>query len=511
MSTLPATPQKKNRDIMHVIIAVIIGLIIGVVIPEGNGITQQGLTILALFVPTLYLWLAVAPTTWVSILFLAAFAMTGIRTPAALWQQSVGSFTFTLVMAFMIFDHCLKETGVVRRLADWFITRKFTQGRPYLFLAMFFASNLIIGIFMQNLALAIIFVALTKRICDSIGVQKGDSLYTLMFVGVVWGNAVNHVASPIGKSIPNIVIGLAYTNFGIRISFAHWLIIGIPFLILMLVVTMVVVRIFKPDVTALKNFDLENFRKDVKPLGNRGKIALGALAVIFIIIMVPETLAVMGYRPAIVDFTIRMTITTWILLIVALLSFIRAKDKGSSESQPVLIFKDAVKEVDVGILLFIAALLFVGGPLGHADAGFVAWLGNIFGPVVEALPLILVFAILSLIALVLTQFMASTLVATIVFFIGLAVFATAAVSPAEGVAPFGEFVSSTSLAWVVIGTMAACIGISIPASTATTPLYYGPHIEVKPVVRVNIIFILLTLVAVMAVVPIALAIFRTVV
>ncbi|MCL2366069.1 MAG: SLC13 family permease [Oscillospiraceae bacterium] len=509
MANLPMTQGKKNRDIMHIFIAIIIGLLIGIVIPPGNGITREGLTVLAIFVPTLYLWMAIAPTTWVSILFLAAFAMTGIRTPGQVWSQSVGHFTFTLVMIFMLFDNCLRETGAIKSVSDWFITRKFTQGRPYLFLFMFYASNLIIGLFMQNLALAIMFVALTTKICASIGVKRGDSLYTIMFLGVVWGNAVNHIASPIAKSIPNIIIGLVNNTLDVHLSYAQWIMVGFPFMVVMLGVTMLGVRIFNPDVTPLRNFDISEFRKERKPLGKRGKIALGALVAIFLVIMIPETLFVMGVENAILSFIISQTITVWAIVMVVILCLIRVKDEGSGEVKPVLDFPAAMKDVNVGVLLFIACVIFIGGPLGAGSAGIVDWMGNIFGPIAAALPMILTFALFCFIALLLTNFMASTVVATIMFFMGVAVFVGTNII---GVDAYGnnivEFITSPmSMAWVMIGSFAGCIGVSIPASTATTALYYGPHIEVRDTWKCNIIFLLLTLVAVVAMTPLAYAVF----
>ena len=509
---------------MHIAIAIVIGVIFGVVLPEGNGITQEGLTVLAIFVPTLYLWMAIAPTTWVSILFLAAFAMTGIRTPAQLWQQSVGHFTFMLVLAFMMFDNCLRETGATKYLSNWFITRKFTQGKPYLFLTMFFASNLVIGFFVQNVALAIVFVTLTANLLGSIGLKKGDRLYTLMFVGIVWGNAVNHIASPIGKSIPNIIIGLVNGNTDATITWAQWITVGVPFLVAMLIVTMIAAKIYlrKEDVELLKKFDVVAYKKEkLEPLVTRGKIALIALLAIFVVIMVPDILNGFGMGNVVTLFITRMTITVWALVMVVLLCLIRIREKASGEVKPVLNFSEAMKDVDVGILLFITVVIFIGGPLGASSAGIVDWMGNIFSPIVQAIPLVAIFALLGLLALILTQLMASTVVATIMFWMGVAVFAVGGVFNADGefiryliageVLAEGEvqrfITSSTSLPWVMIGSFAACIGIFIPASTATTALYYGPHIQVSETWKTNIIFLLLTLVAVVAMIPIALAVF----
>ncbi|MCL2170094.1 MAG: hypothetical protein FWB74_08740, partial [Defluviitaleaceae bacterium] len=65
----------------------------------------------------------------------------------------------------------------------------------------------------------------------------------------------------------------------------------------------------------------------------------------------------------------------------------------------------------------------------------------------------------------------------------------------------------TALGFIIIGTIAACMGVMMPASTASTALYYGEHIGVRDNLKINIIFLLLTLFAIVALSPIAVAVF----
>jgi len=485
----------KNRDIIHVVIAIAIGLAIWLIVPPVNGLTAEGVIVLAVFVPTLYLWIMIGPISWVSILFLAVFVMTGIRAPGEVWAGSVGHPTFILVTVFMLFDNCLRETGAIRSLSDWFVTRKFTQGRPYLFLFMFFASNLVLGIIMQNLALAIMYVTLASNLCKSLGIKKGDSLYTVIMLGTVWGNAVNHIASPIAKSIPNIVIGLVDTNLGINLSYVQWLMIGIPFIAIMLVVIMLCVRIYNPDVTALENFDIDAFSKSVKPMGLRGKIAMGALVVLFLLIIIPEVLYMVRLRNALTDFMMGATITTWVIITIVVLNLVRIKDNG--ELKPVLNFSAAVKDVNFGLMFFIAAVIFAGSPVGAESAGIVAAVGSLLAPVAAALPTIGVIAMLCFFAIIMSNFMASTVVATIMFITGIALFTVP-----------GFCIPPVAMAFVMVGSFAGSMGVIMPASTASTALYYGEHIEVKKCIVINILFLFFALIGAIALTPLAIAVFR---
>lgn len=479
-----------RRDLMHVIIAAIIGLLIGFVIPPGNGLTQEGLTLLAIFVPTVYMWVTLN-TTWVSLLFLALLPATRIVTPGQMWSSSLGHFAVTLILVFVLLDSCLQETGAIKKMSNWFITRKFIQGRPYAFMAMFFASNLFIGIFMQNMALMVMYLALTVNVCENLGLKKGDSLYTCLMLGTLWGNCVLSVASPIAKSIPNVVIGLVYSNLGVRITYAQWFALGIPFMILMLAIIMIVVRIINPDVTALKNFNINEFKKDDKPLGLRGKIALYAMLVLILIILLPELILFFGAGgtlAAIARYFVQISVTVPAIIIVAALSFIRVREDGQSKS--VMNFAEAAKSVPVSLLLFIAVVVSVGGPLGAESAGIVAWLGNVFEPVATALSPFWLAAVMVVVAIIATQVLSNTVIATMFFLMGTALLAGAGtINPAA----FG-----------IIAAFASCIAFILPPSFVGAALYYGgDHIHPKQVFKYNLITIVLAMILISALIPLA--------
>jgi sodium-dependent dicarboxylate transporter 2/3/5 len=177
-----------------------------------------------------------------------------------------------------------------------------------------------------------------------------------------------------------------------------------------------------------------------------------------------------------------------------ILSFIRIQQDGTAK--PVLDFTAAVKDVNLGLFLFIAAVLFAGAPIGAESAGIIAWIGNILGPLAESLPAIGVIAMLSLIAIILTNFIASTVVVTIMFIMGSALFVTSG------------YVSATAMAFVMIGTFAGSMGVLLPASTVSTGLYYGEHIEVRKCFKINLVYLALTLLAIIALTPLVTALFR---
>lgn len=167
--------MNKNKTYLHVAVALILGLLIGFGVQPENGLTVLGVRVLAVTIPTLYLWLTVN-TSWCALLFLALLILTGAMTPTEVWAGSMGHFAVITMIVFSILNYALKETGVIDRAAAWFISRRIAKGRPLVFLGLFFLSNLIIGMFVDNLSLAIIYVGLAIALADKIGVKRGRSV-----------------------------------------------------------------------------------------------------------------------------------------------------------------------------------------------------------------------------------------------------------------------------------------------------------------------------------------------
>ncbi|MCL1948585.1 MAG: SLC13 family permease [Turicibacter sp.] len=479
------------REYIHLLIAVAIGLGAFFGIAPANGLTEQGVTVLAIVLPTIYLWLFVN-THWVSLLFLGLLAMTEIMTPNQVWSGALGHFAITLVLAFSILSNCLNDTGAIKNIANWFITRKFVQGRPYAFMAMFFASNLVIGMFMQNLALAVMYVALTAKICENLGLKKGDSLYNAMMLGTFWGNGVLSIASPIAKTLPNILIGLVYSNLGVQITYGQWFAVGIPFSLIMFAIIMLCIRLANPDTTPLKRFKISDLEHESQSLSLRGKIALIGMLTLILIILLPEILVTLGVFVPVASYFVRMGATVPAIAIIILLSVLKVRENG--EVVPVLDFAKSTKNVPINLLLFVAAVVIMGVPMAAEASGIVDWIHNLLNPVTQGLPAFGLVVVLTLISVALTNFLSNTVVLTLTFHLGAALLAG---SPYIGPIPFAVLIA-----------FASCMACLTPSAVMTAPLYYGPeHLKAKVVAKNNLIFLVLAVAVIIAMTPLVISIF----
>lgn len=466
-----------KKEYIHYLIALIIGIVIWFALPASNGLTDIGVHVIAILIPVLYLWLT-TNTHWTCFLALALLVMTQAMTANEVWAGSMGHFVVITVLAYMLLNICLKETGVINKIAIWFVTRKFVQGRPYAFMAMFFASNVIIGMFMDNLSLAVIYIGITSVLCEEIGVKKGDSFYTCMFTGVMWGNIILSIASPIAHALPNIIMGSAEAQLGITITYGQWLAVGVPFAALCYLAIMLVVLIWRPDTTAFKNFDVEAVKKKYPPLDARGKFSAFIFILVIFFVLAPSILKDVNPFFAYLN---NIGVVIPALLAIVVLALVRMDGK------PILNVPAAMKEVAWPPIIFAGTVSVFATPLSADNTGISQWLGNIFS-FVNGLPPFAVVVILMVFAIIMTNFLSNTVTMVLFFNIGVIVLA-------NGNTNMGVF--------TIIIALAASMASLTPSAAVPSPLFFGPgHVTMKNTLKWNLIWIPLTFVILVVLFPI---------
>ncbi len=453
-----------------------LGLLIAFGIRPDNGISSLGVHVLAVTVASLYLWLTVN-TSWCSLLFLGLLVMTGAMTPNAVWAGSMGHFAVITMIVFSMLNYALKDTGVIDRIAAWFITRKIARRRPYVFLGLFFLSNLVIGMFVDNLSLAVIYVGIAAVLAEKIGVKKGDPFYACMFIGILWCNVVISIASPIAHAPVLILIGMMQNQLGISVSYGQWLSIGVPFAAVMFVVMMIAVFIWRPDASAYLSFDFDGFRKAEaeQVWDKRSKITAVVFILAVLAILLPEVLK--GVFPTVCGYLSDIGVVVPAILAVCALCLIQ------TDGKPILDYARAAGTLPLSAIIFAGVVCVMSTPFSSEDTGISVWLSNIIQPAFAALSPLTAMILLTLAALIMTNFLSNVVTMVIFFNIGVALLG-------GGELNIGAYA-------VIIG-FASSMAALTPSACAPAPLIFGPgHATVGGVLKANLVFILLSFAAIL--------------
>ncbi len=475
--------MNQKRTYLHVGISLILGLLLGFGLQPTGGLTPLGIRVLAVTIPTLYLWLTVN-TSWCALLFLGLLILTGAMTPTEVWAGSMGHFAVITMIVFSILNYALKETGVIDKAASWFISRKIARGRPLVFLGLFFLSNLVIGMFVDNLSLAVIYVGLASALAEKIGLKKGDPFYACMFIGILWCNVVISIASPIAHAPVLILIGMIQSQLGITVSYAQWLAVGIPFAIVMFLAMMAAVAVWRPDATAFLAFDPQSLERG--PLSKKGKIT----AVIFLLAVIAILLPEVGktFAPELFSVWSQIGVVVPAILAVCALCLI------SVDGRPVLDFQAACGSLPLSAIIFAGVVCVMSTPFSSEATGISAWLSGLLQPAIQGLSPLVILGLLALAALVMTNFLSNVVTMVLFFNIGLALLSGSNLH-------LGAFAA-------VIGYAASMASLT-PSACAPAPLIFGPgHVTVRGVLKANLVFLVISLLACLLLVyPLSVAVF----
>lgn len=134
--------SKKNYIILAV--AVIIGAAIQLFVPAVGGLTPAGVSMLAVFIPTIILWIGIG-TGWTSFLALTVLALMQVLDGQTVFNTAWGNSVNVVIIPMLIIVQVMIDSGAMQHIAEWIISRRIVRGRPYVFYALLCLAIFVIG------------------------------------------------------------------------------------------------------------------------------------------------------------------------------------------------------------------------------------------------------------------------------------------------------------------------------------------------------------------------------
>ena len=373
-NSLAAKPKmpKYKKDVMHTIIAVVLYIIIGHVLPYSEPMTGMGMQLVGIFVMTVYLWTTVS-TFWPSVLAVFMCGTTGYCTGTVALKECFGH-GMTVFVAFMfMFNVAMNESGFSRRIALFFVTRKFVKGKPWLIMFMLMFSVWFVSAFVTSSAVYAMFLSIGEEMlkmtnCDG----EDDDLPEAMYCCMAWIDQANQGSTPMSHT--NVLLGMSFalTLFGYDIPFMTVMFVGLAACFVMFIVIWLEFRFLqRPNVQKMADLDIDALKATVPPMQKREKWVAGAFIVLIIMWVFPQTIMKIPGLEAFGTMLNRLGTYAPPLLIVAALSIIPC------EGKPVLNLKDACTKINWGAWAMMAALMGMATFLGKSDYGVMPYLTEV--------------------------------------------------------------------------------------------------------------------------------------
>ena len=396
------TAPRKRTTWKNAAIFFAIYLFFQIVLPAPEPITKAGMGVLGFFFGTLYLWISVE-IGWPSIFVLGLICLMGVTTPTTLFSKTWGNSMVPFLICAFLLNMVLADTGLSRRFALFFITRKRNRGRPWRLLTMFFLAVLLMGLVSTSSAITVMFMAIAEEIFRMTGYKKGDRLVEAMMIGIFWVAQGAMAYTPISHVLIPMIFEYIAADFGITITYTRYTLAfslaGLGFFIGWMLILRFIIR---PDVDKLKDLNIDELKASLKPWTKQEVTALVVYLAVIIMWCFPDVIGLVPSLQGVSKWMGSLGSAVPAMLAVGVLSLIEYDGKPMLD----------VKRLPWGNVFMMATVMGMGFVFGLDTVGISAWIMKVVSPVMSGLsPHLFVLAVIAFIT-ILTDFVSNTLSAS---------------------------------------------------------------------------------------------------
>jgi sodium-dependent dicarboxylate transporter 2/3/5 len=352
------------------------------------------------------------------------------------------------------------------------------------FLSMWI-SNTATAMMMVPIGLAIIY-QVSDALKDNPSIDTSKENFNFgksLMLGIAYSASIGGIATLIGTPPNALLAGAIDKLYGIKLSFAQWMLFGVPIAwLFILIVWYYLVKVaFRPEIKQLPG-GKSVIEKEKKDLGT-ASFEEKAVFIVFIfaaLAWITRTFLLQEYVSKNIDDTV-IAMTAAIILFI-----IPAKNKKGDH---LLDWESAVK-LPWGILLLFGGGLAIAS--GFVDSGLSGWIGDQLSAL-QGVPLFIVLLVVTGLVIFLTEITSNTATASMMYPI------MASLAVALGIHPYAVMIAA--------GVAASC-AFMLPVATPPNAVVFGSgYLRIPDMAKagfmLNIIGILIVTLAIYFLLPFA--------
>ncbi len=320
-----------------------------------------------------------------------------------------GNDIVLIIICVFVLGAYLEESGLSRYMANWFISRKIGEGRPWVFTLLIFSAAYVLSAFVSLYATIVIIWGIFYQICTLTGIKKHSSYAAMVIAGIVIICSLTGNIFPF-KAFGQIMIGLVQSGTGLaaEVSFIPWFLFNFIVSILLIAAYLLAARfLLKPDIEPIREAGKNLAYLRTEKMDDKQKLAMVILC-LFIASQVLPSFMPKGWA-----------VTAWLnnvgILGAVTLCMVALMVLRNGDNEPVTdVSRLLRKGVNWELVVLMAATVPLSGALEAEETGVLAtvmaWMLEKFGNL-SAVAFLVVVVVLFL---VVTQF-AHNLILMLVF------------------------------------------------------------------------------------------------
>ncbi|WP_136513467.1 SLC13 family permease [Geomonas edaphica] len=232
----------------QVMAAVVLVIAVLVRLNPPEGLSVEGYRALVLFGATVFFWISgLLPIAVTALLSMVMLPLLGIMDAKKTYSMFGNESVFFILGAFIL-AAAMTGTGISARLARAMLAR-FGRTPTRLALTVFLLSAFLSFIMSEHAVAAMLFPVVTE-LTTALRLEKGKSRFgRLLFMSMAWGCIIGGIATFLGGARAPLAAGLLKEATGLHFSFVEWstaaCMIVLPLLVLGFVILL---RFFPPDI-----------------------------------------------------------------------------------------------------------------------------------------------------------------------------------------------------------------------------------------------------------------------
>ncbi|MFQ3248820.1 MAG: sodium-dependent dicarboxylate transporter 2/3/5 [Glaciecola sp.] len=371
---LPA--MENNQKATYQYIGLFVGPVVFILMMVFSG-SQTTMPDAAWNVAAVALWMAVwwateaIPVPATAFMPIIAFPFLSISSISDTTEAYANPIIYLFLGAFIL-ALAVERWHLHKRIALMILSYTGTDGKRLI--AGFMVVAALLSMWMTNtsttMMLLPIALSVAKVIAENnhhLSAQKTQSFQTAMLLGLAYAATIGGMATLVGTPPNALLAAFLNEQYGIKITFANWMLVGVPLVICLLPLAWYSLThwSFKVDIPANSSVEqhLSKLRSDLGPMTKAEK----RVAIVFALVV----LFWIARRPISTALDINFLSDTGIVMTAALILFILP---SANKKQGQLMVWEDVSHLPWGVLILFGGGLALAGAV--SSSGLATWLGG---------------------------------------------------------------------------------------------------------------------------------------